>query len=336
MSESPVVYVTRKIPQVGLDQLDAECELHVWDEDLPPSKAHIADRINELDADGLVCLLTDDIDATVLDASPSLDTVSTYSVGYDHIDLEAAAKRNISVGHTPGVLTETTADMTWALLTACARRVVEGHHYVDDDNWETWHPTLLTGQDLHDATLGIVGLGNIGTAVARRSTGFEMDIVYTARERKPEREAELVERGASVEYASLAEVCAQSDFVSLHVPLTDATRGLIAEPELRQMPEDAVLVNTSRGGVIDTDALVTALERDWIRRCGLDVTDPEPLPGTHSLLEYAPEKLIVTPHLGSASVQTREKMARMAAANALAGLFDNDFPYSALEDAGFA
>lgn len=336
MTDSPVIYVTRRIPQVGLSQLEEECEVYVWDGKLPPSKEHIIGRVSDLEADALVCLLTDEIDATVLDASPNLAVVSTYSVGYDHIDLEAAAERDIEVGHTPGVLTETTADMTWTLLTACARRVVEGHHYVRGDNWETWQPTLLTGQDLHDATLGIIGLGKIGTAVARRAAGFDMDVVYTARERKPDRETELVDLGIDVEYSSLNGLLEKSDFVSLHVPLTEETNGLIGENELRQMRDDAVLVNTSRGSVVDTDALENALDNGWIRRCGLDVTDPEPLPGDHSLLKYAPEKLVVTPHLGSASVQTREKMARMAAENALSGLFGRDLPDSALDDARLA
>lgn len=334
MSDSPVVYVTRRIPKDGLDRLKEECEVHVWEGELPPPKAHIVDQLRDLEADALVCLLTDEIDPTVLDASPNLNVVSTYSVGYDHIDLEAAVARDITIGHTPGVLTETTADMTWALLTTCARRIVEGHHYVRDDQWETWQPTLLTGQDLHNATLGIVGLGNIGTAVARRGAGFDMNLVYTARDQKPDREAKLSEYGVNVEYMSMDDVLEQSDFVSLHVPLTEETRGLIAEDELKKMKDDAILVNTSRGGIIDSDALETALESDWIRRCALDVTVPEPLPGNHSLLDYAPQKLIVTPHLGSASVQTRGKMARMVAENTLAGLFDRDLPHSALADAG--
>ncbi|SDY18229.1 2-hydroxyacid dehydrogenase [Halobellus clavatus] len=334
MTATPTVYVTRKVPEAGLARLRDRYEVVVRDEKLPPSKAHIERRLADLDADGLVCLLSDTIDADVLDASSDLSVVSTFSVGYDHIDLEAAIERDVAVGHTPGVLTETTADLAWALLMTCACRTVEGHAYVEADEWETWGPTLLTGPDVHGATLGIIGLGNIGTATARRAAGFGMAVRYSGRSRKPDREAELAEVGVDATYVDREELLAESDFVSLHVPLVESTEELIGASELRQMPDDSILVNTSRGGVVDTDALDTALEEGWIARAGLDVTDPEPLPGDHPLLRHAPSRLVVTPHIGSASIGTRDRMAEMVAACTEAGIEGEPLPHSARQDAG--
>ncbi|NHN49359.1 D-glycerate dehydrogenase [Halostella sp. JP-L12] len=335
MVSRPAVYVTREIPEAGLDMLEADYEVHTWEKKLPPSKERIITSLQELEADALLCLLTDNIDAEVLDASDSLEVVSTCSVGYDHIDLDAAAERGIDVGHTPGVLTETTADLAWSLMMTCARRTIEGHHYVREGRWETWQPTLLTGQDVHDTTLGIVGLGNIGTAVARRGAGFGMDVIYSSRSRKPETEAELENHGVDIEYVDRDVVFECSDFISLHVPLTKETEGLVSTVEFERMKEDAVLINTSRGEVVDTDALIQALDSGEIKRAGLDVTDPEPLPGDHPLLNLAPERVVVLPHLGSASVGTRDKMARMAAENIVAGLHGEELPNSALADAGY-
>jgi len=334
MTEQPTVYVTRAIPEAGLDQLRDRYDVVVRDETLPPSKEHIVSRLEELDAEGLVCLLSEEVDATVLDASPDLSVVSTFSVGYDHIDLTAAAERGIAVGHTPGVLTETTADLAWALLLTCARRTVEGHAHVAADEWETWGPTLLTGPDVHDATLGIVGLGKIGTATAKRAAGFEMDVLYSGPSRKPAREDELASFGVEATYVERQQLLAESDFVSLHVPLTEATEGLIGEAELGRMSEDAILLNTSRGEVVDTDALDEALRAGEIARAGLDVTDPEPLPADHPLFRHAPERLVVTPHIGSASIGTRNRMAEMVAACTEAGIEGEPLPHSALRDAG--
>ena len=334
MPETPTVYVTRKLPEAGLDTLRDRYEVDVWDGTLPPSTSHIAERLAALDADGLACLLSDGVDADVLDASPDLSVVSTFSVGYDHIDVAAAAERGIAVGHTPGVLTETTADFAWTLLLTCARRIVEGHGYVEADEWEAWGPTLLTGADVHGATLGIVGLGKIGTAVARRAAGFDMEVLYTGRGRTPDREADLADAGVEARFVDRDELLADSDVVSLHVPLTAETHGYIGADELRRMSDDAILVNTSRGAVVDTDALDTALERGWIARAGLDVTDPEPLPSDHPVLRHAPERLVVTPHIGSASVGARDRMAEMTAANLAAGIEGETLPHSALHDAG--
>ncbi|MFB6251054.1 MAG: 2-hydroxyacid dehydrogenase [Halobellus sp.] len=334
MTATPTIYITRKIPDAGIARLRDRYEVVVRDQKLPPSKAHVVRRLAELDADGLVCLLSDTVDAEVLDASSDLSVVSTFSVGYDHIDLNAAFERDIAVGHTPGVLTETTADLAWALLMTCARRTVEGHAYVEADEWETWGPTLLTGPDVHGAALGIIGLGNIGTATARRAAGFEMEVRYSGRSRKRDREAELADVGVSATYVDRGELLAESDFVSLHVPLVESTEGLIGASELRQMPDESILLNTSRGGVVDSDALDTALEEGWIARAGLDVTDPEPLPGDHPLLRHAPERLVVTPHTGSASIGTRNRMAEMVAACTEAGIEGEPLPHSAVQDAG--
>jgi glyoxylate reductase len=328
----PVVYVTREIPQAGLDLVEAETEMHVWDGKLPPGKDHIIERLEELEADGLLCLLTDETDGEVMDASPNLDVVSTFSVGYDHVDIEAAMERDIAVGHTPGVLSDTTADFAWALLMTTARRTVEGNDYVLADEWETWGPKLLTGPDVSGATLGIVGLGNIGSTVAQRTAGFDMEVLYTDAERQEDVEADLAEYGVDAQFVDKDELLERSDFVTLHVPLMDATRHFISEGELKAMKDSAVLVNTSRGPVVDTEALNRALAEDWIERAGLDVTDPEPLPGDHEITRHVPEKLVVTPHIASASIGTRDKMATMAAKNLLAGLGGEALPNSAVAD----
>lgn len=334
MNERPTVYITRNLSTLSIERLTAECDVYSWSEPLPPSYDHIKRRLEEIDANALLCMLPDVVDGDVMDSSPSLEVISTLSVGYDHIDVDAADERGIAVGHTPGVLSETTADLAWSLLMACARRTLEAQEYVSDNQWSTWGPTVMTGQDVHDATLGIVGLGKIGTAVARRGTGFNMNVLYTHTSRQPETESELRSAGIDATYVELEELLERSDFVSLHVPLYEDTHGMIGDEELALMSNDSVLINTSRGEVLDTVALDTALENDWIYRAGLDVTDPEPLPGDHELLRHVPEKLIVTPHIGSASIPTRTEMARMASNNILAALEGDSPPHSALEDAG--
>ncbi len=333
MTDRPVVYVTRDIPQDGLDALEERCEVHVWPDPIEPSHEELVARLAETEADGLFCNVADIVDAEVMDASDSLRTIGTMSVGYDHVDLDAAIERDLTVGHTPGVLAETTADLGWALLMAAARRVVEAHQRVEADEWKTWGPTTLLGRDVHEATLGVIGLGRIGTEFARRAAGFDMDVCYVNRSPNEAAEADLADYGIDAEYCSLTEVLERSDFVSIHAPLTDETYQLIGEPELERMDDDAILVNTARGEIVDTDALVRALENDWIRHAALDVTDPEPIDSSHPLMEYAPEKLTIAPHIGSASVETRSEMAVMTAENILAGLDGERPPYSALVDA---
>ncbi len=334
MSEKPVVYLTREIPQDGLDLLERHCEVHVWPDPVEPSHERLIERLAELEADALYCNVADTVDEAVMDASPNLRAIGTISVGYDHIDLEAAEERGIAVGHTPGVLAETTADLGWALLMAGARRIVESHQRVEDGDWETWGPTVLLGRDVHEATLGVVGLGRIGTEFARRAAGFDMDVVYSHTSPNETAEADLADYGIDAEYCELDELLDRSDFVSLHVPLLEDTHRMIGEAELRRMDESAVLVNTARGEIVDTEALVAALEKGWIAHAALDVSDPEPLEPSHPLMDYAPEKLTITPHIGSASTETRSEMAVMTAENVLAGLRGETPPYDAFADAG--
>ncbi len=314
----PSVYVTRRIPEVGLQQVRAACHVRLWEQELPPPKETILQQVR--DCQGLLCLLTDPIDDQVIAAGEQLRVISQFAVGVDNIDLEAATARGIPVGHTPGVLTDATADMAFALLMAAARRIPEGIAKVRAGEWRTWDPLGLLGAEVWGATLGIVGLGRIGTAVARRARGFQMRVLYHDRVRKPDLEAEL-----GLEYADMGDLLAQADFVSLHCPLIPDTHHLIGEQALRRMKPTAVLINAARGPVVDTDALVRALREGWIAAAALDVTDPEPLPSDHPLLDLP--NCIVVPHLGSATVAARERMATRAAENLLAGLRGERLPY---------
>jgi lactate dehydrogenase-like 2-hydroxyacid dehydrogenase len=271
------------------------------------------------DIDGLYCLLTERIDAELLDAAPKLRVVSNMAVGYNNIDVDACTARGIPVGNTPGVLTDTTADCAFALLMAATRRIVEGADYVRAGRWKTWGPMLLMGQDVHGATLGIVGFGRIGQALARRARGFDMRVLYHdayVSDVAPDLDATSVD---------LDTLLAESDFVSLHVPLTEETHHLIGEEELRRLKPTAVLVNTARGEVVDPDALYQALWDGEIAYAALDVTEPEPIPADHPLLSLS--NCIVVPHIASASVATRTKMAVIAAENLLAGLRGELLPH---------
>jgi glyoxylate reductase len=301
------VFVTRSLPGGALDRLAAEHEVEVWPERLPPPHAELLARAPDLE--GLLSLLTDRVDAELIDAAPRLRAISNYAVGVDNVDVEAATARGIPVGNTPGVLTDTTADLAVALMLGIGRRLVEGDAFVRRGEWRTWEPDLLLGRDLHEATVGIVGFGRIGQAVARRVEGFDCTVVHTS-------------RGGGVLFEELLE---RSDFVSVHTPLTPETRGLIDDKALRRMKETAYLVNTARGPVVDTDALIRALHAGEIAGAALDVTDPEPLPAGHPLLD-APN-LLVLPHLGSATHATRERMADMAVDNLLAGLRGERMPH---------
>jgi lactate dehydrogenase-like 2-hydroxyacid dehydrogenase len=315
----PRVFVARRIPAQGLDAILSACDADVWGDELPPLRAELLERVAGVD--GILALLTDRIDDELLDAAgPGLRVVSNYGVGFDNIDVPACTRRGIPVGNTPGVLTETTADLAWALLLAAARRVVEGDRSVREGHWRTWGPLLLLGVDVHGATLGIVGFGRIGQAVARRAAGFGMRVLYHARNRVPED----VERATGATWLPLPELLARSDFVSLHVSLSDETRHLIDADALRSMQPSAILVNTARGPVVDTDALVAALREGTIRAAALDVTDPEPLPADHPLVGL--DNCIVVPHIASATEATRGRMAAMSAANLLAGVHGERLP----------
>jgi glyoxylate reductase len=300
------VFVTRELPGDAVDRLRVEHDVEVWREQLPPPRDELMGRAPELD--GLLSLLTDPIDAELIEAAPKLRAISNCAVGVDNIDLEAAKARGIPVGNTPDVLTDTTADLAVALMLGIGRRLAEGDGYVRRGEWRTWEPGLLLGHDLHGATVGIVGFGRIGQTVARRLSGFDCEVLHTAR------------RGG----VPLEELLERSDFVSVHTPLTPETRGLIDADALKRMKPTAYLINTARGPVVDTAALIDALHAGEIAGAALDVTDPEPLPGDHWLLD-APN-LLVLPHLGSATHATREKMANMAADNLLAGLRGEPMP----------
>jgi len=306
-------FVTREIPGTAIDRLAAEHDVDVWSERLPPAPDVLRERT--AGADGLLCMLTDPVDAALLEAAPHLRAVSTYAVGVDNIDVELASARGIQVGHTPDVLTETSADLTLALMLAAMRRIPEGDRAVRAGDWLTWEPAMLLGRDLHRATVGIVGLGRIGRAVKRRVEGFGARVLHSGR----------------TDGVPLEQLLAEAAVVTLHCPLTDRTRGLIDSAALSLMGEEAYLVNTARGPIVDADALATALHAGTIAGAALDVTDPEPLPADHPLLS-APN-LVVAPHLGSASHDTREEMADIAVDNLLAGLRGERMPRCANPDA---
>ena len=315
----PHVLVTRLIPDAGLDPVREACEIDLWEDELPPPREELLRRV--AGKDGLLSLLTDRVDDELLDAAgPQLKVVSNFAVGFDNIDVPALTKRRIPGGNTPGVLTETTADLAFALLMATARRIPEGVDYVRDGRWRTWGPMLLMGVDIHGATLGIVGFGRIGREMARRGRGFGMEILYhDVHPASPEDEADLGARRVDMD-----ELLRTSDFISLHVNLTDETHHLIDADALRAMKPTAVLVNTSRGPVVDPQALEHALRANEIFAAGLDVTEPEPLPADHALVRLP--NCVVVPHIASASRVTRDRMAEMAAANLLAGLRGERLP----------
>lgn len=303
------VFVTRRLPGDALERIAAAGhELDVWEQRLPPPREQLIARARE--ADALLCTLTDPIDGELLDACPRLQVVANYGVGVDNIDLAAAAARDVPVGNTPGVLTDATADLAFALLLAAARRLPQTAEAVRRGEWGTWEPDGFLGHDVAGATLGIVGAGRIGEAVARRAAAFGMDVLTST------------SRGGT----PLEDLLEQADFVSLHVPLTDATRHLIDAAALERMKPTAILVNTARGPVVDTDALTAALHAGRIAGAALDVTDPEPLPPDHPLLR-APNVLVV-PHVGSATPATRAAMADLAVDNVLAGLEGDPLPHA--------
>ena len=308
----PRVFITRSIAVEALELIEAVADIEVWPDELPPSYDVLKEKACGVDA--LLTMLSDRIDAALMDTAPNLRVVSNYAVGFDNIDITEATRRGIIVGNTPGVLTETTADLAFTLLMAAARRVVKADSYTRNGLWKTWGPEILLGQDIHRATLGIIGLGRIGIEVARRARGFNMEILHHSRSRRKEAEQDL-----GIEYVpELENLLARSDFVSLHVPLTPETRHLIGSPQFAMMKPSAIIVNTSRGAVINQMALYQALKTGQIFAAAIDVTDVEPIPPDDPLLTL--DNIIITPHIGSASFITRQKMAIMAANNLLAGL----------------
>ncbi len=307
----PRVYVTRHLPGDALDFLAQHADVLLWDGDLPAPRDELIRQA--ANCDGLLTLLTDRVDEELLESAELLAVVSNMATGFDNIDVAAASRRNVLVTRTPGVLSETTAEFTFALTLAAARRVVEGDRHVRDGRWKTWGPEVLLGQDLSAATLGIVGLGGIGQEVARRAKAFGMRTIYYSRTRKPS-----LERRYRLTFTELDGLLREADFVSLHVPLTSETHHLVGRRELAMMKPTAVLVNTARGPLVDQAALYEALVDGQIAAAALDVTDPEPIAPDDPLLSL--DNVIITPHIASASVATRSRMAMLAAENLLQAL----------------
>jgi glyoxylate reductase len=313
----PQVFVSRIIPDEGLDLIRAECDMDLWEGELPPPydvlRAHVRGK------EGLVSLLTDKIDAALMEANSQLKVVSNMAVGFDNIDIPAATAHGIPVGNTPGVLTDTTADFAFALMMAAARRVVQGADYVRAGKWKTWGPKLLLGQDVHHATLGIVGFGRIGQGMARRASGFDMRVLYYDVYRR-----EDLEQSLGVTYADMDTLLAQSDFVTVHTDLNPQTHHLFNAAAFAKMKPNAILINSARGPIVDAEALYDALKSKKIRGAALDVTEPEPIPMDSPLLTLP--NCLITPHEASASIATRGMMAEMAARNLLAGLKGERLP----------
>ena len=312
----PKVFISRKMRDAGLDLVLEFCDADVWDEEMPPTRDVLLEKVRGVD--GLLSMLTDRVDAELLDAAgPQLKVVSNHAVGFDNIVVPDATARGIPIGNTPGILTDATADIAFALLLTAARRIVESEKYIREGKWKTWHPSMLLGMDLAGKTLGIVGFGRIGRAVAKRAVGFGMRIIYYS----PGAESEF----GAIKMNSLDELLHESDFVSIHTPLNDSTRHMVNADFLSKMKPNAVFINTSRGPVVDQAALYEALKAKQIFAAGLDVTNPEPLPLTSPLLTL--DNCVIVPHIGSASERTRDDMARLAAENLIAGLKGERLPH---------
>ncbi len=313
----PKVFVTRLMPEEGLAIVREAADAKIWQDDLPPPHDVLLEQVREVD--GLLSLLTDRVDAHLMDSAPRLRVVSNLAVGYDNIDIPAATTRGIPIGNTPGVLTDTTADFAFTLLMAAGRRLQEGIDYVRAGKWKTWGPMLLMGQDIHGATLGIIGFGRIGQGMAARSAGFGMRVLYYDVHRRQD-----LEQSMGVTYADLDTLYRESDFITIHTDLNEQTRHMINQDALAKMKRTAVVINTARGPIVDPDALYIALKSGRIGGAALDVTEPEPIPVDSPLLTLP--NCIVVPHIASASVATRGKMARVAANNLVAGLRGERLP----------
>ncbi len=310
-----MVLLSHPLPSEWIASLEGQVHLIVGPDERPGWAPNLLEALPA--AEGLICLLTARVDEALLDRAPRLRVVSNMAVGVDNIDVAACTRRGIPVGNTPGVLTDATADLTLGLLLAVARWLPQSAQDARAGRWTTWSPTGWLGADLRGATLGIIGLGKIGMAVAERARGFGLRVVYWQPRPK--------ENKVGATYVSFEELLAASDFVSLHCPLNDSTRGLIGETALRAMKPTAILINVARGPVVQTEALVRALSQGWIAAAALDVTDPEPLPSDHPL--YSLPNCLITPHIGSATYGTRRRMAEMACENLLAGLEGRPLPH---------
>jgi glyoxylate reductase len=314
----PLVLVSHTLPEGWVDLLKDRCRLIIGSEDAKQLSSQLESHLPQ--AEGLFTLLTIQVNDELLSRAPNLKVVSNMAVGFDNIDVNSCTRRGIPVGNTPGVLTEGTADLTMAILLAAARRLFEANLDARQGRWHTWSPTGWLGKDLHGATMGILGMGKIGTAVAKRAKGFGMELIFS--DPNPhQQKADLL----GAKHVPLEDLLQGSDFVSLHVPLTPDTRGLINVTALRSMKETALLINTSRGPIVDQAALVEALREGWISGAALDVTYPEPLPPDHPLFDLP--NCLILPHIGSATWNTRRAMAERACVNLLAGLDDQRLPY---------
>ncbi len=307
----PKVLLTRQLPEVAIEKLEANVDLEIFPYDRTMTPEELKENIQ--DKEGLLCLLTDTVNAELMDAAPNLKVVSNYAVGYNNIDIAAAAERNIIVTNTPDVLTETTADMTFGLMLMAARRVLEAGDLLRSGNWKGWSPMQFMGMDIHGSTLGIIGMGRIGKALTRRARGFNMEVIYWNRTRLTVRE----EKELGLRYVKFNEVLHQADFISLNVSYNKDTHHLIDEAALQKMKQSAFFINTSRGGTIDEKALIEALENNKIAGAGLDVFENEPNINPRF---YKLKNTVILPHIASASVATREKMAMVATDNLLAVL----------------
>jgi glyoxylate reductase len=302
----PKIYVTRLIPKEGLEILTKIGDVSIWEGNMPVPREVLEKEV--IKADALISLVTDPIDAELMDMAPNLKVIANYAVGYDNIDVFAAAQRGITVTNTPDVLTHATADLTWALILACARRVVESERFMRNGMWKAWTPTLMVGKDVYGATLGLIGFGRIGQAVAKRAIGFDMKVMYFDSQRNPD-----AEKQTGAQYAPLEGLLTESDFVSVHLPLSDRTRHMIGKAEFSAMKRDAIFINTARGAVVNEAELIEALQSGVIGGAGLDVYEQEPLPLDSNLFQLA--NVVMVPHIGSASLAARRKMAIVAAIN---------------------
>lgn len=304
------IFITRKIPEPGLELLKKMHEIDVFPYDRVPTKEEIIKGLKG--KDGLLCLLSDTIDEEVINSEPNLKMIASYAVGYDNIDVGAATKRGIPVSNTPGVLTDATAEMAWALLFSVARRIVEADKFTRAGSFKGWGPMLMLGQDVTNKTLGIIGAGRIGTAFALKSKGFDMKILYVSGHSN-----KILDKKLNAKKVDLYKLLKESDFVSLHVPLTEKTYHLIGEKELQLMKKTAILINTSRGPIVDEKALAKALKNKWIFGAGLDVYEHEP-EIDEELIKL--DNAVIQPHSASATINSRTKMAVIAAENMIAGL----------------
>ncbi|QDX91286.1 D-glycerate dehydrogenase [Brevibacillus laterosporus] len=311
MTKKPFVYVTRKVADEALNLLASIATVEVWDQEYPVPRDILLEKAKR--ADGLYVMLSDRVDRELVDAAPHLKVVSTLAVGYDSIDLEACKERGIVVTNTPDVLTDATADLAFGLLMAAGRRFVEANRVLMNGEWRTWSPYFMAGQRIHGATIGIIGMGRIGEAVAKRANGFDMRILYHNRSRKIE-----AEQAYGATYCSLADLLRESDYVVLLTPLTEETRGLMGAEQFAMMKSTAVFINASRGATVDEEALYQALKQEIIWAAGLDVFQQEPIPTDHPLLSLP--NVVALPHIGSATYETRDNMAMLVSKNIVAVL----------------